>query len=142
MHSLFVQHFSTTTPLQTLIYEGTLLSAMQKYFDYTFETMCGIPKVRMRGKIEDWKKLREDVAQLQKYGLEWWINKLLPIIDKFVAAVEDGECDPDFWNSVGKIVAPQMSGMCPAINGWIANFFPYINSKRNTKMRNLKQILA
>ena len=68
--------------------------------------MCGIPKVRFRGSAHDWKLLRENVAGLAKYGLEWWIEKLLPIIDKFVAAAVDGESDPSFWNAVGKIVCP------------------------------------
>lgn len=65
----------------------------------------------MKGTPQDWKQLRANVAGLGKYQLEWWIDKLLPIIDKFVAAV-DGESDADFWNSVGKIVDPEMSGMC------------------------------
>ena len=70
MHSLFVHKFSTTLPLQNTIYEATLLTAMQNYFDYSVGTACGIPKVRLRGKAEDWKELREKVAGLSKYGLE------------------------------------------------------------------------
>ena len=34
-----------------------------------------------------------------------------------------------------------MSGVCAALNGWVGNFFPYMNSKRNTKMRDLGKIL-
>ena len=131
MHSLFVHQFSTTTPLRTTIYEATLLSAMQKYFSYTMCTACGIPKVRMAGTPGDWKELRAKVAGLGKYGLEWWIGKLLPIIDKFVAAAVDGEQDPHFWNSVGKIVSPDESGDYNGLNGWIGNFFPYLDSERN-----------
>lgn len=93
MHSIFVHKFSTTTSLHTTIYEATLLSAMQKYFDYTICSACGIPRVRMLGKPEDWKELREKVASLSKYGVEWWIVKLLPVIDKLVAAAVDGEQD-------------------------------------------------
>ena len=62
--------------------------------------------MRFRGSPHDWKLLRENVAGLAKYGLEWWIEKLLPIIDKFVAAAVDGESDSSFWNAVGKIVCP------------------------------------
>ena len=58
-------------------------------------------------------------------------------MDKFVAAAVDGEEDSHFWNSVGKIVHPGRSGDYPGLNGWIGNFFPYINSKRNQKLRDL-----
>ena len=102
MHSIFVHKFTTTTPEMLTIYEATLLSAMQKYFTYECETACGIKKVRLLGTKADWAQLREKVADLAKYKLEWWISKLLPIIDKFVAAA-NGEADPDFWNSCGKI---------------------------------------
>ena len=110
---------------------------MQKYFDYTVCTACGIPKVRLRGKAEDWKELREKVAGLSKYGVEWWIVKLLPVIDKFVAAAVNGEQDDHFWNSVGKIVDPGESGDYAGLNGWIGNFFPYLNSEKNLKLRDL-----
>ena len=89
------------------------------------------------GNPEDWKGLREKVAGLAKYGLDWWIGKLLPIIDKFVAAAVHGEQDPHFWNSVWKIVNPGELGDYAGLNGWIGNFIPYINSKKNEKLRDL-----
>ncbi len=141
MHSLFVHAFSTTKAIHTQVYEATLLSAMQKYFAYTVCTACGIPRIRMRGTPQDWHTLREKVAGLAKFDLEWWISKLLPIIDKFVAAAVEGEQDPDFWNSVGKIVSPGESGDFVGLNGWVGNFFPYINSKPNEKLRDLAEIL-
>ena len=73
MHSTFVHKFSTTTPLHTTIYEATLMTAMQKYFDYKLISLCGIPKVRLTGKPQDWKELRDKVASVAKFGLDWWI---------------------------------------------------------------------
>lgn len=142
MHGIFVHKFTTTTPLHTTIYEATLMTAMQKFFEYMLMTLCGIPKVRLRGTHDDWKQLREKVAGIAKFGLEWWISKLLPIVDKIVAAAVDGECDPDFWNSVGKVVSPGGSGAVPRLNGWIGNFFPYIGSSKNEQLRDLDEILA
>ena len=86
MHSIFVHEFTTTTPVVKTVYETTLMSAMQKYFDYTVESLCGIKKVRLLGTKADWAKLRKKVEELAKYNLDWWVSKLLPIIDNFIAA--------------------------------------------------------
>ena len=110
---------------------------MQNYFSYTVCTACGIPAVRMKGKPEDWKTLRDKVAGLAKYGVEWWITKLLKVIDKFVAAAVDGQSDPEFWNAVCKIVNPGESGDFDGLNGWIGHFFPYLNGEKNEKIRDL-----
>ena len=104
-------------------------------------TLCGIPKVRLTGKPEDWKELRNKAAGIAKFGLDWWIEKLLPIIDKIVAAAVDGEKDRDFWNSVGKVVSPGGSGAIRYLNGWITNFFPYFNSSKNKNLRDLDEVL-
>ncbi len=67
---------------------------------------------------------------------------MLPILDKLVAAAVDGEQDPDFWNSAGKIVEPGKSGDYFGLNGWVGNFFPYIKRKRSKKLRDLSEILS
>lgn len=115
---------------------------MQMYFDYEVFTECGIPKVRMIGTSEDWKKLREKVAGIAKFGLDWWIDKLMPIIDKFVSVAVHGESDSNFWNSIGKVVDSGMSGECDRLSGWIINFFPYLSSAKNPYLRDLDDILA
>ena len=92
--------------------------------------------MRLLGTKGDWLQLREKVADLAKYKLDWWISKLLPVIDKFVAAY-NGESDPDFWNSCGKIAASGDSGSFPGFYGWLANFFPYIKEKRNDNLKDL-----
>ena len=35
-------------------------------------TLCGIPKVKLSGKLEDWKHIKEKVATLDVYGLQFW----------------------------------------------------------------------
>ena len=89
-HEMFVYAFSTTTSLDKTVYEGTLLSAMQKYFCYVCCTACAIPKVRLLGTPNDWKKLRDKISEISRFNLDWWISKLLPIIDKIIAAAVDG----------------------------------------------------
>ena len=59
-----------------------------------------------------------------------------------MAAAVDGESDPHFWNSVGKVVSTGGSGAIDYLNGWIANFYPYIETNKNLKLRDLSEILA
>ena len=51
------------------------------------------------------------MAGLSKYGVEWWIVKLLPIIDKIVAAAVNGEQDEHFWNSVVRLLSQMSQGI-------------------------------
>jgi len=40
------------------------MDTMKVYFNYHFMTMCGIPKVKLTGKLEDWLYLKELTANL------------------------------------------------------------------------------
>ncbi len=63
----------------------------------------------------------------------------MPILEKFLEAY-DGKVDNRFWNSSYKIVSTSGSGAVSKVNGWINNFYPYINKKRSGKMFNLEKI--
>lgn len=45
--------FSTTGEAEKVVFEMSLMDAMKNYFSYEVVTMCGIPKVKLLGKIED-----------------------------------------------------------------------------------------
>ena len=51
-----------------------LMASLQKYFDYGFGTMCGIPGVEMTGNEEDWIRLAEKTKKLE--------TLLMPIMDE------------------------------------------------------------
>jgi len=77
----------------------TLMGAMEKYFKYTMVCGCGIPKVKLLGTLEDWILLRNHAEKLRVFDLDWWIDKLLIVLDKLIAAYK-GEIDKDFWNDI------------------------------------------
>ncbi len=104
-----------------------MLSHAKHSVSYKIRTACGIPRVIFKGAKKDWRDLREKVASLSRFRLEWWLDKLLPVIDKILAAVLEGEADPDFWNAACKIVSPGNSGRTRNINGWVLNFLPYMD---------------
>jgi hypothetical protein len=97
-------NFSTTTKDSRVVSQIVLMDAMQKYFDYKFTTMCGVPEIRLSGSKDDWlnvkgktKKIVSLVPDFQK----WLDNGLEEILDHFVNAF-DGNIDKDFWNSIYK----------------------------------------
>ena len=51
-----------------------LMASLQKYFDYSFGTCCGIPGVKMTGSGEDWIRLSEKTKKLE--------TLLMPIMDE------------------------------------------------------------
>ncbi len=106
-------------------------------------TCCGIPKLKLLGSREDWKLLLERTKQLAKYELKWWIDYLLPILEKFLS-VFDGEIDANFWNCSYKInrFGGPGSGSYSVVNGWINNFFPYVSDQVSENFVSIDKIGA
>eukprot|EP00830_Metopus_es_P011031 TRINITY_DN2086_c0_g1_i3.p3 TRINITY_DN2086_c0_g1~~TRINITY_DN2086_c0_g1_i3.p3 ORF type:complete len:180 (+),score=29.13 TRINITY_DN2086_c0_g1_i3:611-1150(+) len=102
------------------------MSSFKKYFNYICYTMCGIRDVYFTGKLEDWKSLKTKLVELKKFECDKWVERLAPIIDKFIEGYT-GVVDLDFWNKVAHIRGPdEGSGKsCATLTGWITAFFPY-----------------
>ena len=47
--------FTTTTAVDKLVSRITLMDAVKHYFDLHFYCGCGIPWIRLRGTVDDWK---------------------------------------------------------------------------------------
>jgi hypothetical protein len=120
---LVVADFSTTGPLERAATEVVLMDAFQAYFEYGMMFGCGIPAITLLGKPKDWRSIRRRAQMLSEFGLEAWIDSLLPVLDRIVATAE-GEDDPAFWQSFFQYKASSMGTM--AMSGWISVLFPYI----------------
>ncbi len=55
--SLMTGEFTTTTKVDRINNQISMMSAVQNYFEYTMCTLCGIPAVDMEGTREDWAAL-------------------------------------------------------------------------------------
>jgi hypothetical protein len=104
--------------------EVVLLDAMQAFFEYEVHTCCGIPAITLEGTAEDWRALAARVEGFGRFGLEWWVEPLRPILGQFVAAA-GGEIDRGFWESIYKYRGPKGSGS-PHVSGWALALFPYL----------------
>lgn len=122
LRDLVVADFSTTGPLERAASEVVLIDAFQSYFDYEMYCGCGIPSVTLLGCPDDWRSVRRRAAALSEYGLTWWTDALLPVLDEIVNTAE-GRVDRAFWQSLFRY----QSGSGPAeLTGWILTLFPYL----------------
>ena len=123
--------FTTTGTIERITSQITLMETMKSYFDYIVHYIaCGIPTVTLTGTPEDWEKVLEKTKELEKYGMEDWIQSLTPILTEFVNASK-GKPDQTFWQSMVKKYNPNklVGGHCDfrnptELDGWILKLFP------------------
>jgi len=122
-------NFSTTTPDQLISTQIMLMSSMQKYFNYTMLTSCGIPGVEMIGSLEDWLKLVDKTKNLQKMlepimseiGLKKWFATTLNMLSKLVETFK-GEPDKEWWGHILSWNILHGSGGRHWWDGWLIDF--------------------
>ena len=128
-HANIVVSFSTTGPVEKAANEVVLMDVMKKYFQYVVVSRCGIPEVSLEGTVEDWQKLCERTENLgNTYDLTWWTSRLVPTLQR-IAGNAAGADDPELWRNIYKLDA--ISGG-PFIDGWIVEFFPYLQTMNRT----------
>jgi hypothetical protein len=123
IYDLIVANFSTTTQVETIAYQITLMEALKKYMDLDFSGGCGIHSITIEGTPKDWQELKEKTIAIRKYNLEIWVDGLLPILDEFILASQN-KPNPSFWANIYKHTYPPYGGEC--VSGWIIKFFPYL----------------
>ncbi|WP_426750403.1 DUF4419 domain-containing protein [Myxococcus sp. Y35] len=124
MHDLMVCDFSTTGPVERVVSQVVLMDAMREYFDYAVMCICGIPTITLEGSPDDWRKFRDKVEQLPRYGLEGWARHLKPLCDEFIRASE-GKADREFWRAIYKL---HHAYGRETFNGWIGKLFPFLRN--------------
>ena len=136
---LLSSDFSTTTPVEKVASEITIMDAMKTYFEYVIiRIVCGIPEITLQGTDEDWQKILDKTKQLGKYDLTWWTSELEPILEEFVEASK-GKIDREFWKNifVTRTGKPACGPSFTEIDGWIVKFFPYDNDGKRNYLKSL-----
>lgn len=121
--------FSTTQERDRIAAAVTVMATLQKYFEYRICCECGIPRVTLLGKPEDWQALRQRIDRLSEFDvapegyLARWQAMLTPILDGFVAQTKPGADASEalaFWDRVCQNVG---GGSGPVYySGWITVF--------------------
>ena len=131
---LVVCDFSTTTPEIRTASQVVLMHAVREYFTYELGMICGIPWITLEGTAGDWEKIRDRVARMSEYYLDWWTDRLLPICDELIKTAL-GSPSIKFWQHV---YVPREVYGGDLITGWLADLYPYLeNGKtRAPELRN------
>lgn len=126
-----VESWSTTKPINTLVYQTAVMSTVQAYFSYRLQTFCGIPKVTLEGTRDDWDKLKnaillmtQDMANL---GLIEWRCSLLEICDFFRSMFASQT--PNTVQVLKNIYKYNSESGGDTISGWIMRLFPYLGNR-------------
>ena len=117
--------FSTSTNVDRLVSQATVMETVKSYYDFiVIYIICGIPSITLEGTVEDWERVKEKTLALEKYDLGWWTDRLVPILDEFIAASK-GNADIAFWKEMVHITKPGTCGDPRVIDGWITDLYPY-----------------
>ena len=135
LNPLLDMEFSTSTEIEKAAFRITVMDAMSSFFYYSGTVMCGIPEITLEGTTEDWLKIENLVADLSHYGMDWWVEPLVPILHEFVKTSE-GNFDRKFWAKIYDENHEIEDVVCAKIphdyiSGWLLNFFPYIKGQKN-----------
>jgi ubiquitin-protein ligase len=132
-------NFTTTTHDSEIVCKISIMGAFKKYFDYTMRVYgCGVPYIVLEGTAEDYRKIIDKAKSLKKYELDWYIDRILPHLEKMVEAKE-GKMDKEYFkNMIQKSelvdIKRGASGYkigeykVDALSGWFLNFFSHIES--------------
>ena len=134
--------FTTTTHDSKIICKITIMGIFKKYFNYKMKmAICGIPYIILEGNSDDYKKIKSKAENLSKYEFDWYIKRIIPIIEKMIQAKE-GNIDIDFFKNIvqkKEITEDEIHGCGRGrsikvrntyIYGWILNFFAKYKKER------------
>ena len=130
-----MSNFSTTTATDRLASQVTLMGAMKHWFTYKMMFCCDLTKVTVAGTPEDWGNIIDRTRALTEFGLAWWTDHLLPVLDQIRLACE-GQPNLDFWKDA-YLKHRKGSGGQYDVSGWINALYPYVaGDKPNAMQRN------
>ncbi len=140
-YDIMVDDTSVATKLSRIASEITIMDTFQKYFEYALQG-CAMTKITLVGKTEDWEMLRNKVHKLKslnendKLLLDWWLEHLVPLIDKIVDQAVSRNVDVEFWKNIYSF-NPRYRDCNPepTMSGWIKYFKPYINEESGGNVR-------
>jgi len=132
-------NFSTTTEIEKVASEITIMEAMEPYFEFVMiYIVCGIPEITLQGTTEDWQKILDKTKKLGAYDLVWWTDELEPILKEIINASK-GDINKKFWRNMFKYHSQKKYGAPNIIDGWIVKFFPY---DKDGKRNNLNKLIG
>ena len=156
--------FTTTNYDSLIISRLSIMGAFKKYFNYKMNLIiCGIPYIILEGTIEDYQKIKEKAKKLSKYEFSWYIDRILPHIEKMIDA-KKGNVDINYFKNIIQKNEVSETSINPCdiygtehyvkvdyITGWILDFFAYKKNledkperflSRSLKVKDFKELVG
>jgi len=97
---ILTPNFTTTDFNSTIVSKLSIMGAFKKYFEYTMNlATCGIPYIILEGSIGDYKSIKEKAEKLSKYEFKWYIDRIIPHIEKMIEA-KSGKIDTNYFKNI------------------------------------------
>ena len=136
---ILTPNFSTSNYDSKIVCKISIMGAFKKYFQYEMGLIgCGIPYIILEGTAKDYKEIISKANELKKYEFDWYINRIIPHLEKMVEAKE-GKIDTNYFKDIIQKKEVTETKWGPSgmrkyevkydyISGWFLNFFAYSNS--------------
>jgi hypothetical protein len=130
-------NFTTTDYNSYLVSKLSIMGSFKKYFDYVMhiEIVCGSPYIILEGTEDDYKSIISKAKKLRKYEFEWYIDRIIPCVEKLVEA-KKGNIDIEFFKNIIQYQY-KSDGICGGfkqIFGWIIKFL-YRQEKKCSRFK-------
>lgn len=128
--NLFMPEFTTSTESSLMAFKAAFADAMTPYYNYSMY-LCGIPKIRIDGTVEDWQKMCTSVDELKKIidkdeKIVSYLSKVKALFEKIC---NTPNTDIEFWKDIFTLKKCG-SGSQVEVHGWITDLFIKIPSVR------------
>jgi hypothetical protein len=123
-------NFSTSDAITSAAFTCTLMRALQNFFTYSCNTLCGIPEVTLLGTVADWTDLHARFIVLAETWMQRtpatcdWARTVDTFLKQFIAA-RKGRVDDEWWISLFTYRGSKGSGSSPYVTGHINALFPW-----------------
>jgi len=116
-------NFTTTDYNSYLVSKLSIMGSFKKYeFIWRKRIICGSPYIILEGTEDDYKSIISKAKKLRKYEFEWYIDRIIPCVEKMLEA-KQGNIDIEFFKNI--IQYKFWSSGCGGgidIFGWIIKF--------------------
>ena len=141
---ILTPNFSTSNYDSKIVCKISIMGAFKKYFQYEMGLIgCGIPYIILEGTAKDYKEIISKANELKKYEFDWYINRIIPHLEKMVEAKE-GKIDTNYFKDIIQKKEVTETKWGPSgmrkyevkydyISGWFLNFFAYCIDGRYIK---------
>lgn len=117
--------FSTSNAVTDVALLLALMNAASPFYDFRMTTRCGIPRVRLEGTHEDWKRVHAGASALSEVfdDLAGYFHVLLPVLSSIAETAGGARPEGAFWNNMYKV---NHGSGGPYIDGWLTTLIAHV----------------